>query len=61
VDVLGIDQGIAMLMVENYRSGFVWEYFMKAREAQRAMKLAGFSSSLPTPEGQASTSAADKH
>jgi hypothetical protein len=42
VDVLGIDQGITMLMIENYRTGFIWEYFMKAREAQRAMKLVGF-------------------
>jgi hypothetical protein len=42
VDVLGIDQGIAMLMIENYRTGFVWEHFMKAREAQRGMRLAGF-------------------
>ena len=42
VDVLGIDQGITMLMVENYRTGFVWEQFMKAREAQRAMKAGGF-------------------
>ena len=42
VDVLGIDQGISMLMLENYRTGFMWEYFMKAREAQRAMKLVGF-------------------
>jgi hypothetical protein len=42
VDVLGIDLGITMLMIENYRTGFIWEYFMKAREAQRAMKLVGF-------------------
>jgi hypothetical protein len=42
VDVLGIDQGITMLMIENYRTGFIWEYFMKGREAQRAMKLVGF-------------------
>jgi hypothetical protein len=42
VDVLGIDQGITMLMIENYRTGFIWEHFMKAREAQRAMKLVGF-------------------
>lgn len=42
VDVLGIDQGITMLMVENYRTGFVWEQFMKAREAQRALRLVGF-------------------
>jgi len=31
-----------MLMTENHRSGFIWEHFMKGREAQRAMKLAGF-------------------
>jgi hypothetical protein len=42
VDVLGIDQGISMLMIENYRTGFIWEHFMKAREAQRAMKLVAF-------------------
>lgn len=42
VDVLGIDLGIMMLMIENYRTQFVWEHFMKAREAQRAMKLVGF-------------------
>jgi hypothetical protein len=42
VDVIGIDQGITMLMVENYRTGFIWEHFMKAHEARNAMKLAGF-------------------
>jgi len=41
-DVIGIDQGITMLMVENYRNGFIWNNFMKGREAQRAMKLVGF-------------------
>ncbi len=28
-DYLGIDQGIILLMIENARSGFIWEYFMK--------------------------------
>ncbi len=42
VDVLGIDQGISMLMIETYRTGFIWEHFMKTHEAQRAMKLVGF-------------------
>ena len=42
VDVIGIDQGITMLMAENYRSGLIWERFMKNPEAQRAMKLVGF-------------------
>ncbi len=42
VDVLGIDLGIMMLMIENYRTQFIWEHFMKGREAQKAMKLVGF-------------------
>ena len=36
-DVLGIDQGIMMLMAENLRSGFVWEWFMKNPEVGHAM------------------------
>jgi hypothetical protein len=42
-DVIGIDQGITMLMAENQRSGFVWSTFMANPEAQSAMQLAGFS------------------
>ena len=41
-DVIGIDVGITMLMAENHRSGFVWETFMKNREAQTAMEKVGF-------------------
>ena len=41
-DVLGIDLGIAMLMAENHRTGFVWETFMTNPEAQSAMKRVGF-------------------
>jgi len=41
-DVLGIDLGITMLMAENYRTGFVWETFMKNAEARSAMQKAGF-------------------
>jgi hypothetical protein len=44
LDVLGIDQGITMLMAENHRSAFIWRTFMKNREAQRAMKMVGFKS-----------------
>jgi hypothetical protein len=43
-DVLGIDLGIAMLMAENHRTGFVWEQFMKNTEAQTAMQKVGFRS-----------------
>jgi hypothetical protein len=41
-DVLGIDLGITMLMVENHRTGFVWNMFMKNPETITAMKRAGF-------------------
>lgn len=41
-DVLGIDLGITMLMAENHCTGFVWDTFMKNKEAQSAMEKAGF-------------------
>ncbi len=41
-DVIGIDTGITMLMAENLRTGFVWETFMKSKEAKRGLELAGF-------------------
>ena len=41
-DVVGIDTGITMLMAENLRTGFVWDTFMKSREAQRGLERAGF-------------------
>ena len=41
-DVLGIDLGITMLMAENYRTGLVWNTFMKNTEAQAAMQSVGF-------------------
>lgn len=41
-DVLGIDQGISVIMAENLRSGFVWETFMKNPESVKAFELAGF-------------------
>jgi hypothetical protein len=37
----GIDVGITLLSAENLRSGFVWKWFMKNPEIQRAMDLAG--------------------
>jgi hypothetical protein len=41
-DVVGIDTGITMLMAENLRTGFVWDTFMRNREAQRGLERAGF-------------------
>jgi hypothetical protein len=41
-DVLGIDQGITVLMAENLRSEIVWKTFMRDKEIVRAMERAGF-------------------
>jgi hypothetical protein len=41
-DVLGIDQGISVLMAENLRSELVWKTFMHDKETVRAMQQAGF-------------------
>ncbi|REE70585.1 hypothetical protein A8990_12970 [Paenibacillus taihuensis] len=38
-DVIGIDKGITLLMIENYRSGLVWDYFMRNAHVQRGMAL----------------------
>ena len=50
-DVLGINLGITMLMAENARSGFVWNTFMKNKEAQRGMERAGFKTTLGSKPG----------
>lgn len=41
-DVLGIDQGGILLMVENYRTQNVWRRFMQCPEIQRGLQAAGF-------------------
>jgi len=40
-DVLGIDQGISVLMAENLRSELVWKTFMRNKEIPHAMHRAG--------------------
>jgi len=46
-EVLGIDQGPILIMIENYRTGHVWETFMKAQEIQRGLRNAGFRNIAP--------------
>lgn len=41
-DVIGIDQGISMLMAENQRTGMVWKVFNSAPEVKAGMLAAGF-------------------
>lgn len=39
---LAIDQGPAVVMIENYRSGLLWKLFMSAPEVQDGLKQLGF-------------------
>jgi hypothetical protein len=48
-DVIGIDQGITLVMAENLRTGLVWKNFMRAEEVQRGMQRAGFVPNRDTP------------
>ncbi len=41
-DVIGIDEGALLLMVENYRTQNVWRRFMGCPEIQRGLQAAGF-------------------
>ena len=40
-DVIGINAGIILLSAENSRTGNVWNWFMRNREIERAMRLVG--------------------
>jgi hypothetical protein len=42
-DYLAIDQGPEIVMIENYRSGLLWNLFMSCPEVQQGMKNLGFS------------------
>jgi hypothetical protein len=42
VDYLGIDQGPILAMVENYRTGFVWNVMKRNAHIVRGLKRAGF-------------------
>jgi len=41
---LAIDQGPAVVMMENYRTGLLWKLFMSAPEVQNGLKKLGFQS-----------------
>ncbi len=40
---LAIDQGPQIVMIENYRSGFIWDLFMSCPEVKSGLQLLGFS------------------
>ena len=41
---LAIDQGPIIVMIENYRSGLIWDLFMAVPEVQEGLRKLGFSS-----------------
>ncbi len=41
-DHIGIDQGPIVLMIENYRTGAIWQSFMQVEAVQRGLERAGF-------------------
>jgi hypothetical protein len=41
-DFLGIDEGPMLMMIENFRTGFVWNYMMKDPVIQKGLNRLGF-------------------
>ena len=41
-DIIGIDQGPIIIMIENYRNQAVWNRFMKNADVRRGLQQAGF-------------------
>ena len=52
-DVVGIDAGPIVLMIENYRSGSLWRRLLHSPILQRGLERAGFTA--PPPESPAAT------
>ena len=48
---LAIDQGPIVVMIENYRTGLIWNLFMKSDYAKRALQRAGMESQPKHEEG----------
>ena len=49
-DYLGIDQGPIVIMLENYRTGLLWENVMNDIEVQEGLNLLGFNRITSVPE-----------
>jgi hypothetical protein len=41
-DYLGIDQGPILIMIENHRTGMIWEYMRRNEHIRRGLEKAGF-------------------
>lgn len=51
-DYLGIDQGVILAMIENYRSALIWRVMRKNPYLRRGLEQAGFSGGWLTGPGQ---------
>ena len=49
-DFIGIDKGISLLMIENYRSGLIWDVFMKNEHVKLGMKKCGIEKLRPVQD-----------
>ncbi len=47
-EVIGIDKGISMIMIENYLSQLIWKYFMKNEYIKNGMEILGIKSTSNT-------------
>ncbi len=52
-DYLGIDEGPIVLMIENYRTGHVWEHVSRNADIQRGLQHAGFVLAADVAQGGA--------
>ena len=41
-DYLGIDEGLTITMIENFRSGLIWRYMRRSPYLRRGLERAGF-------------------
>ncbi|WP_370295778.1 glucoamylase family protein [Rossellomorea marisflavi] len=48
--VIGIDKGITLLMIENYKTGFVWDLYMKNSYVKKAAELLNWTPVDDQPE-----------
>jgi hypothetical protein len=48
-DVIGINKGITLLMMENYRTGLIWDLFMKNGYVQQGIANVGLQNRMKQP------------
>jgi hypothetical protein len=41
-NVIGIDKGVSLLMIENYQTGLIWKLYMQSEHIQKAIERLGF-------------------